>query len=55
MLNPHAEEMLGDHQCGFRRKGQLLIVYSSFVTYLRKKMKIQLSSASAIYKHQESA
>jgi len=35
--------------------GQLLIMYSAFVTNLKKKMEIQLSSASAIYKHQESA
>jgi len=35
---PYAEEIIGDHQCGFRRNttGQLQITYSAFVKYLRK-------------------
>ena len=37
----------------FYAKGQLLIIYSAFVKYLRKKMGIQQSSASALYRLQE--
>jgi hypothetical protein len=42
-LTPYAAEIIGDHQCGFQSKktGQLLIKYSAFVKYLRKKMGIQ--------------
>ena len=32
-LMPYAEEVIGDHQCGFRRN---MITYSAFVKYLRK-------------------
>jgi hypothetical protein len=32
-LIPYAEEIIGDHQCGY---GQLLTMYSVFVKYLRK-------------------
>jgi len=35
-LTPYGEEIIGDHQCGFRPAGQLLIIYSAFVKYLRK-------------------
>ena len=37
-LTPYAGKIIGDHQCGFRRKttSQLLIKYSAFVKYLRK-------------------
>ena len=35
-LTPYAQEIIGDHQCGFRRTGKLLIIYSAFVNYLRK-------------------
>jgi len=37
-LTPYAEEIIGDHQCGFRRNttGQLPIIYCAFVKYLRK-------------------
>ena len=42
-LTPYAEDIIGDHQCGFRRNttGQLLIIYSAFVKYLKKKMGIK--------------
>jgi len=30
-LNPHAEEIIGDHQWGFDATGQILIIYSAFV------------------------
>ena len=30
-LIPYAEEITGDHQCGFRRNSQLLIMYTAFV------------------------
>ena len=35
-LIPYAEEITGDHQCGSDAIGQLLIIYSVFVKYLRK-------------------
>ena len=35
-LTPYAEEVIGDHQCGFRLTGRLLIIYSAFVKYWRK-------------------
>jgi len=34
-LIPYAEEVIGEHQCGFQCTGQLLIIYSAFVKYLR--------------------
>jgi len=34
-LIPHTKEIIGDHQCGFRNKNQL-IIYNAFVKYLRK-------------------
>ena len=34
-LIPYAEEVTGDHQCGFRRN-RSLITYSAFVKYWRK-------------------
>jgi hypothetical protein len=34
-LTPYAEEIIGDHQCGFWRKSQLLIIYSALVKYMR--------------------
>jgi hypothetical protein len=37
MLTPCPEEINVDHQCGFRRNTQLLIVYSIFVKFLREK------------------
>jgi hypothetical protein len=52
-LTPYADEIPGDHQCGFWRTGQLLIIYAAFVKYLRKN-EIQWSKASAIYKLHES-
>ena len=33
---PYSEEIIGDHQCGFDATGQLLIIYSAFVKYLRR-------------------
>jgi len=38
-LTACSQEIIGDHQCVFRRNttGQLLIIYSAFVKYLRKK------------------
>jgi len=35
-FTPYAEEIIGDHQCGFDATGQLLIIYSAFVKYLGK-------------------
>jgi len=35
-LIPYAEEIIGDHQVDFDATGQLLIIYSAFVKYLRK-------------------
>jgi hypothetical protein len=38
-LTPYLEEIPVDHHCGFRCRGQLLIIYSASVKYLRKKWK----------------
>jgi hypothetical protein len=35
-LTPYGEEKIGDHQYGFGSSGQLLIIYSTFIKYLRK-------------------
>jgi hypothetical protein len=35
-LIPYAEEILGDHQCGFWHKSQLLVIYSAFTKYEKK-------------------
>ena len=35
-LTPYAEEITGDHQCGFDTTGQLLSIYSAFIKYSRK-------------------
>jgi len=35
-LTSYAEEITADHQHGFKRKGQLRIIYSALVKYLRK-------------------
>jgi hypothetical protein len=36
-LTPYAEKIIGDYQCGFYATGKLLIIYSAFIKYLRKK------------------
>jgi hypothetical protein len=35
-LTEYAEDIIGDRQYGFQRKGQLLIIYCAFVKYLIK-------------------
>jgi hypothetical protein len=35
-LSPYVDEIIGDHQCGFRRTDQLLIRPLAFVRYWRK-------------------
>jgi hypothetical protein len=35
-ITPCAEEIIGYHQCGYYAAGQLLIMYSAFVEYLRE-------------------
>ena len=35
-LIPHAQEIIGDHQCGFRCNRSTMIIYSAFAKYLRK-------------------
>jgi hypothetical protein len=35
-LIPYIDEIIGDHQCGFRRKRSLLIRFSAFVRYWKK-------------------
>ena len=37
-LTPHAEEIIGDHQYGFRRNGSTTDLYSAFIKCFRKKM-----------------
>ena len=36
MSTPYAEEIIGDHQRGFRRHRSTMIIYSTFVKYLKK-------------------
>jgi hypothetical protein len=35
-LTPYAEEIIGDHKVDFDAAGQLLIMYSAFIKYLRR-------------------
>ena len=35
-LTPYVEEIIGDHQCGFRRNRSTTIIYSAFIKYLKK-------------------
>jgi hypothetical protein len=35
-LSPYIDEIIGDHQCGFRRNNQLLIRFSALDRYWRK-------------------
>jgi hypothetical protein len=52
-LIPYADEIIGDHQCGFQRNRQRLIRFSISFRYW-KKVGVQWHSTSAIYKFQES-
>ena len=36
-LTPYAGEVIGDHECASDATGRILIIYSAFVKYLRKK------------------
>jgi hypothetical protein len=36
MLTPSSKEIIGIHRCGFDATGQILIVYSACVKYVRK-------------------
>ena len=38
MLIPYAKEIMGDHQCGFRRNRSTTDIYSAFDKYLKKKI-----------------
>jgi len=42
-LTPHAEEIIGIFNVDFDAASQLRITYASFVKYLRKKMKQDIS------------
>jgi len=46
---PYAEEIIGDHQCGFHATGRLLIIYSVFVIYLRKDGNTKKQGISSSY------
>jgi hypothetical protein len=35
-LTPYTEEIIGDHQCGFRRNGSTTDLHSAFIKCLRK-------------------
>jgi len=35
-LTPYAEEIIGDHQCGFGRNSSTTDIHSAFIKYLRK-------------------
>jgi len=53
-LTAYAEEIIGEHQCGFRRSRSTTDHILCIRQILEKKMGIQLSSASAFYRFQES-
>ena len=53
-LTPHAKEIIGVHQCGFRRIGSTTGHIFCRRQILEKKMEKKWSSASAIYRLQES-
>jgi len=55
-LIPYAEEITGDHQCGFRRNKSITDRVFCIGPKLKKKKKMEIhgSSASAFYKLQES-
>jgi hypothetical protein len=46
-------KLLGFINADFDTTGQLLVIYSAFVKYLKKKMGIQGSIASAVYRLKE--
>jgi len=48
-LTSHEEEIIGIVSVDFDATGQLLIIYSAFVIYLKKKMAINRSCASSFY------
>jgi hypothetical protein len=47
-------KVLGTINVAFNAAGQLLIIYSAFIKYLKRKWEYNESSASSIYKLQES-
>jgi len=51
-LTPYAEEIIGDHQCGFRRIRSTTDLIMC-ISQILKKMGIQRNNASALYKPQE--
>ena len=55
-ITPYAEEIIGDHQCGFwcNRSTTDRIQYFVFVKCLKKKLGIHWSSTSAVYRLQDS-
>ena len=53
-LTPYAQEIIGDHQCGFRHNRSATDHIYCIRQILEEKMGIQRSSASAVYRLQES-
>ena len=47
--SPYAEEITGDHELGFDSAGQLLIIYSPFVKYLRRNGNTTKQCISCVY------
>jgi hypothetical protein len=47
-LSPYIDEIIGDHQCGFRRNSSVLIRFSAFVRHWRKKWEYNSTSNSTI-------
>jgi hypothetical protein len=53
-LTSYTEEIIGDHQCGFRRNRSTTDHVFCIRQILEKKMRIQRSSASNIFRLQKS-
>jgi hypothetical protein len=53
-LTPYAEDIIGDHHCGFRRNRSSTYYIFCICQILEKGMGIRRGSASAVYRFQES-
>jgi hypothetical protein len=53
-LSPYIDEIIGDHQCGFRRNRSTTDQIFCFPQILGKKLGVQRDSTSAIHRLQES-
>jgi hypothetical protein len=49
VLTSYAEEIIGDHWCGFDATGQLLIMYSSFFKFFKLNGNTMKQCISCLY------